>query len=298
MKKTVLLSILFSAFILSCEKAEVIDPGINNNPDYKVDPEVLFRIGDGTEFRFNDIELYDSSTHILYFKKEQARFGEILNKPFAFLNKGDTIYSGLFWPGYFSSIPIGPIILSPPNMYGNHALRIEVWMDDKPDVRNCPELTGILKEHNLLHSGLDGHIDSIEISDTLITFRFTVINRDVTDLLILDINKTGPNLFHYFTNGLYLRRPTHENAFSGTIPHQKPDPWNSWKPEWLSLLKSGDSVSFVIEYPVETPVGQGEYHAIFEFPGLAYQVTKAQLLQGKNRIWLGDITLRKNVVIH
>jgi hypothetical protein len=35
----------------------------------------------------------------------------------------------------------------------------------------------------------------------------------------------------------------------------------------------------------------------FEFPGLAYQVSKDQLLQDKGRIWLGDITLRTRITL-
>jgi hypothetical protein len=279
--------------LLSCEKTSVIDTG----PDSKIDPDVLFRIGDGTEYHYDDIALYDSSAHILYFRKEQDKFYEIINKPFAFLNRGDTIYSGLFWPGYYSSIPVGPVIMSPPSMYGNYALRIQIWLGDKSQLINNPELIDVLKDHGLLHSGLEGRIDKISFSETKITFRFTITNRDKTDLLILDINKTGPNLFHYFTNGLSIRNPSHDRIYESTIQHSKPEPWNSFKTEWLSLLKSGESASFEIEYPVEDPINPGEYYAIFEFPGLAYQVSKNQLFQGMNRIWLGDITLRKEIIL-
>lgn len=292
MKKAFLGTIIAISLLAGCEKAEVNPP-----EETYIDPEVLFRIGDGTEYRYNDILFYDSSTHILYFKEPQEKFNEIINKPFAFLNWGDTIYSGVFWPAYYSSIPIGPIIMSPPNMYGNYALRIEIWMGEDQQRINDPELIGILKDHSLLHSGLEGRIDKILFSETKITFGFTIINRDVSDLMILDINKTGPNLFHYFTNGLYIRKPSHDSVYESTIQHEKPVPWNSWKEEWLSVLKSGDSASFEIEYPLENPVGPGSYYAIFEFPGLAYQVSKEQLFQGANRIWLGDITLRTNIVL-
>jgi hypothetical protein len=182
-------------------------------------------------------------------------------------------------------------------MYGNHALRVEVWMDKKPDIRNCPRIVELLNNHNLLHSGLSGTVDFVELSGNQLSFGFTVKNHDNDDLLIIDLNKTGPNLFHYFTNGLYLRGLNNNVAFSSNVIHQKPEPWNSWSSEWLSILKSGEFKSFTINYTIETPINPGEYNASFEFPGLAYQVSKGQLYQANGRIWLGDINLKREITI-
>jgi hypothetical protein len=286
MEKIVLVGLITTSILVSCEK-----------PVEETDSEVFLKIGNEYVFRFDDIELYDSSTHIIYFREAQNDFDEILQGRFTFFDKGDTIYSGTIVPGYSCSIPSGPIIFSAPSMYGNHVLRIELWMGNKPDVRNCPRIIEVLKVHNLLHSGLSGKVDFVEINGDLLSFGFTIENHDLTDLLIIDLNKTGPNLFHYFTNGLYLRDTDHNEIFSGTIEHQTPEPWNSWKPEWLSVLKSGESISFTINYPIEQPIPQGDYNLLFEFPGFLYQVSKDDLLQGSNRIWLGDITLRDMITI-
>ena len=72
-------------------------------------------------------------------------------------------------------------------MYGNHALRIEIWRDDKPDIRNSPRIIEILKEHSLLHSGLSGVVDFVEIRNNQLSFGFTMTNHDLSDLLIIDI---------------------------------------------------------------------------------------------------------------
>jgi hypothetical protein len=285
MKKIVLIGIMILLNLTSCEKY-----------DSRTGSDVFFKIGRGKEFKFDDFKLYDSSTHILYLKEEHNVLTELLSDSFTFLDNGDTIYAGIFVPGYSSFIPAGPMIPSP-SMYGNHALRIEIWRDSKPDIRNSPRIIELLKEHNLLHSGLSGTVDFVEIIGTQLSFGFTIVNHDLTDLLIIDLNKTGPNLFHYFTNGLYLRDLDHNEVFSSTIDHQKPEPWNSWKSEWLSTLKPGNSKSFTINYTIETPINPGEYNVLFEFPGLAYQVSKDQLFQGNNRIWLGDITLRRKIAI-
>lgn len=286
MKKLLLIGISVLLTVTSCEL-------IKDDSD----PNVFFKIGEKLEYKFNDINLYDSSAHILYFKTIHEEFKDIRDESFTFLENGDTIYSGTFYSGYSSYIPLGPIILSPPHMYGDYALRIEIWRDDEPDRRNNPRIIELLKEHDLLHSGLSGIINSLEINGTQLTFMFTISNKDQNDLLILDLDKMGLNLFHYFTNGLKISdRNAHELVFSSNIEHQQPDPWNSFNIDWLSLLKSGDSRQFTINYTIDSPLNPSEYFAFFEFPGLAYQVTLDNLNQDNNRIWLGDIRLTKQII--
>jgi hypothetical protein len=284
----------------SCEK-EPENYGNGERKGDEIGSDVFFKYGRrGDELKFNDFELYDSSTCIFYLKEEFDEFSEPLKGPkgtFCFLNNGHIIYSGTFFPAYASYIPSGPFIMTSPNFYGNSGFRMEIWINDGPDVRNCPEIIEVLNEHGLLHSGLAGRVDSIVAKSNQLTFGFTIINHDVTDLLIIDLNKTGPGLFHYFTNGLYLRDQDHNNVFSSTIPSQKPEPWNSWTPDWLTLLQSGDSASYVIDYPMENQIAPGEYNLLFEFPGLHFQVSKDQLFQGEARIWIGDITLRGKITI-
>jgi hypothetical protein len=155
----------------------------------------------------------------------------------------------------------------------------------------------ILNRHDLLHSGLAISSSSVEITGTQLTFRFTITNKDQSDLMIIDINKTGPNLFHYFTNGLFIYDLSHNEVFSSNIQHLAPDPWNSWNINWLSQLKSGDSKEYTINYTINNPLNPGEYDINFEFPGLASQVPKDQLKQGNSRIWLGDIPHNKSIII-
>jgi len=282
MKKSLLIVIAVILTLASCEKT---------------DNEVFFKTGSGLEYMFSDLELYDTSAHVLYFRKVHNEFKNIEKDSFTFLDKGDPIYTGSFWPGYSSSIPTGPFIMSPPSFYGNYALKIDNWHAGESDVRNNPRMIEILKQNNLFHSGLAISSSSIEITGSQLTFKFTVTNKDQSDLLIIDINKTGSNLFHYFTNGLYIYDLSHNEVFASTIQHQAPDPWNSWKIDWLTELKSGDSKEFTINYTINTPLNQGEYYTTFEFPGLAHQVTIDQLYQGTARIWLGDIQYNKNITI-
>jgi hypothetical protein len=282
MKQFLLIGIVALLILTSCEKT---------------DNEVFFKIGSKLEYKFSDIALYDTSTHILYFKNVHDEFNSIETNTFTFMDNGDNIYSGAFLPGYSSYLPSEPFIYTTPSFYGNYALMIQKGLSDKPDIRNDPRMIASLKKHNLLHSGLAISASSIEISGTNLAFRFTVTNHDQSDLMIIDADKTGPNLFHYFTNGLYINDMNHSEVFSSTIEPQIPDPWNSWKLDWLSELKAGDSKQFIINYSINTPLNKGEYYATFSFPGLGFQVTKDQLFQGNNRIFLGEIQSAQKISI-
>lgn len=281
MKKLILAGLLIPLIASSCEKN---------------DRDIFLKVGTDFEFSFSDIELYDTSTHIIYFKNEYDEFKNLDQSTFTFLSDGDPIYSGSIWPGHSSSFPSGPFIMSP-SMYGNYALRISSWSFDKPDIRNDSRIIQLLNQNSLLHSGLAISACTVEITGTQLVFRFTISNKDLSDLLIIDLNKTGPNLFHYFTNGLYIYDLANNEIFSSTIQHQVPDPWNGWEMDWLSEIKSGNSMEFAINYPLNNPLATGEYNARFEFPGLSYQVEKDDLIQNGNRIWLGDITLKKHITI-
>lgn len=263
----------------------------------KNDNDVFLKTGSGLEYKFSDMALYDTSSHVLYFKTVHDEFKSIEKGSFTFVDREDPIYTGSFWPGYSSTIPSGPFIMSPPSFMGNYALQIDNWHSDKPDVRIDPRMINILKRNNLFHSGLAISSSFVTITGTHVTFRFTITNKDESDLLIIDPEKTGLDLFHYFTNGLYIYDMLNNEVFSSTIQSQKPDPWNSWKMDWLSELKSGDSKEFTINYTLNNQINAGEYYATFSFPGLAYQVAKDQLWQGTSRIWLGDIKMKKMIIV-
>ena len=287
MKKLLLIGTVIIVAFTSCEN-------VINNPD-----EYLFKTDNGLVYKYSDFELYDSSTHILYFKTNHPEFKTEKSSTFSLLANGEEIYKGVFWSPFSSSLPSGPYIYSSFSFYPDYTFRIQfISIDNKPkDTRNDPRIIAALNNHNLLHSGLSVSINSIEITGTQLTFKFAVTNRDVSNLLILDTDKTGLELFHYFTNGLSLRKLTYEEVFSGQITPQVPSPANSWKTDWLSELKSGDTRQFTINYTVNSPVNPGEYNALFEFPGLSDQITKDQLFQDSKRIWLGDIQVTKKITI-
>lgn len=288
MKKALLTGIIIVSTLASCERL------FNDTVD-----EYLFKTNNGLEYMYSDFELYDSSTHIFYFKTNQPEFKTDKSSAFSLLATGEEIYKGVFWPSYSSSLPLGPYISSSPSFYPEYTFRIGfITIDDQPqDSRNDPRLISALKKHNLLHSGLSAEIKDIIINGLNLTFSFIITNKDNSELLILDPEKMGPKLFHYFTNAPVFYNITQKKVFSYNTDFQAPSPRNSWSKDWLSELKSGDSRQFTFEYTINSLLTPGDYKVSFEFPGLSNQITIDQLFQNNKRIWLGDISLTKKFTI-
>jgi len=294
MKKLLLpaMAIMFALF--SCDLFDLGQGRIRKEMDH----DVFFQTIDGLAFRYDEFSFYDSSTHIFYLKSAHPELEDFRQGPFTFLEKGDTIYSGSFWPPYMSSIPSGPFISTPQIFYGNYVIRIEQAYSENPDPRNAAEMVEVLKSHDLLHSGLALRINTVEIHGDQADISFTVTNADDTDLLILDPDKMGFELFHYFTNGLYLYNESHSQTFFSNISSQAPVPGNSWNMTWLTELKTGESATFTMHYVLNSSPDKGLHIAIYVFPGLGNQVSIDQLYQGDARIWLGDVKTTKRIMIH
>ena len=121
-------------------------------------------------------------------------------------------------------------------------------------------------------------------------------NEDSFDYLYLDPDKMSLPIFHYFTNGLFLKNSSRE-SFTHQSEILYPDPWDSWDPDWLSVIESGETVSLSIEYLEFDEFPPGDYTASFRFPGLSGQVEKDDLVQAGGRIWLGELDLSVSLTI-
>jgi hypothetical protein len=305
MKKYLLIAVAIILTLNYCERDRLDsepDPQTNNNDSLErsidvIDKDIILKVGKDLCYSYSDIELYDSSTHILYFKTRHPEFDDITQSPFEIFIDEDTIYKGDFWPIFFSSFPPGPYISNWPYLYQNYALRIDNRQENKPDPRNDPRIIQALTERNLMHSGLFVKIVSVECNDSLIIFSFSVTNQDQSELLIMDPDKMGLNLYHYYTNGLVIRRLPWIASMTVKIPPQAPSPWNGWKVDWLYKINPGESKSYVFNYPIDSPLNPGDYNVTFVFPGLEFQVSKEDLVQNNGRIWLGSLRVSKDFVV-
>lgn len=258
------------------------------------DSGVFLKVNSNISYRPYDFEFYDSSSHIFYFKRIPEELEDVTSGNFMFLDNGKPIYSGIFWPPYMSSLPKGPFIW---DQYFQpfYALKIGFIYDDKPDPRNSPEMIRALKKHSLLHSGLSATIDNVIINGTSATVDITVTNRDVTDLLVMNPNKMDNDLFHYFTNGIYIYGPDYEFICYPVLNSRAPQVDQGWSMDWFTRLRQNESLKFTLNYELNEPVTESTYTVKFTFPGLGGQVSHDQLHQGNARIWLGEIVCSKKV---
>ena len=70
MKRSFLILIFLLFVLVSCEK-EIIDPQPEQEQiidNHETDHDYILKIGSSLGYDYSEIEIYDSSTHILYFK--------------------------------------------------------------------------------------------------------------------------------------------------------------------------------------------------------------------------------------
>jgi hypothetical protein len=120
---------------------------------------------------------------------------------------------------------------------------------------------------------------------------------DKSELLILDPDVMGLNLFHYFTNGLVIRNLSSGVVTNATITPKTPVPLYGFQDAWLASLSPGATKSYTFLYSLKTPLNPGEYLVSFLYPGLSYQVDFKNLYQNGTRIWLGDATTSSKMTV-
>ena len=252
----------------------------------------------------DDFEYYDYSTHIIYLKNHKSFAKDIEGiGSFTVYAGGVQIYSGQTFSGFSSCLPPSPVIHTQPSFYEDYAVPIgliniiDSLGNSIPDPRKDVRIIDALKKHKQFHSGLGCKINSVDYSSpNNVTVELQLINNDSFNYYYLDPDKMGVNLFHYFTNGLFISGFTNNKAFTHKIDVDQPEPWNTWKTEWLSLIKSNETKIITIRYDSFEHVIHGEYKATFTFPGLSH-VNKKDLQQNNGRIWLGKINATKEINI-
>lgn len=186
----------------------------------------------------DDIEFYDYSTHCIYLSKEKNEFFtkelsiSMNDQPFVVKANNKRCYIGSFHSGAMSLAPTKPHIDEISTMFfPTDVLYINPgW--DSVDERNNTEIEISLKNMNKLHSGITIHIENIQVVDnsdtSSVLYTYELVNNDIDDLYVLDPDKMGSDLFHYFTNGIDFRND--DGYFSSEYKNVKqPEPFDSWQ---------------------------------------------------------------------
>lgn len=260
----------------------------------------------------NDIEFYDFSSQLIYLKQDDILFSnpveffKVFKGPFSVQVEGREIYQGNFQPIWSSSISPGASIVIP-GLYSKDIIHIDYYDTDVRNLNNPrydPQIISAMKKSGLYRAGLSCTLDKVQVikneklsNVSEIQFTFTVKNRDQIDLYILDPDLMGSQLFHYFSNGLYLISRDKKRFYSYIGKQTTPEPWDDWKPQWLYVLKKGDQITRTLSSQKYEYISPGEYTGNFSFPGLIYQLSREERNQANGRIWMGSVTATINLDI-
>jgi hypothetical protein len=119
----------------------------------------------------------------------------------------------------------------------------------------------------------------------------------VDTLVVLDPDKTGSALFHYFTNGIGL---VHRNGRVKSIGAdltgfvQRPEGGKNLDSAWLTGLSPGSSMEQTVELPMNSQINPGTYQASFRFPSPDVKnIQETHLPAG--RLWQGEVDAKLTV---
>ena len=260
------------------------------------------KMGDGSIVSTSDIDYYVGSTHTIYLKKEVPYFKEMgyNHRTMAVYVGNDKIYDCELHSSLSSLIPVGTTVY-PSFFGGTDIIRLNFqpsfYPDSKlTDPRSDRRIITALKKDRLYHEGLYCEIQSVSGSNGKLVLNIELSNPDSFDYYYLDPGKMGIGLFHYFTNGPYIWGDPYTKTFTHQETVVEPVPWDSWKKEWLSRIKSGERKKISIIYQHFDKIPAGSYRMSFSFPGL-YKVEQKDRKIGSGRIWMDDIRIEKVITI-
>jgi len=171
--------------------------------------------------------------------------------------------------------------------------------------QNNPNVKEALIDAGLYHGGLSVTFDTtdantlrmIENGDTsTISYKFTITNHDKDNLYIIDPDKTGSDLFHWFTNGITFQNIATKKIYEPRWrKHVSPDSYDYWSPDWFIKLKSGNSIQRTVILKGYTHFPTGEYLFQFNYNSQVLGMKKEVREIEDGRYWLGPT--RSNILV-
>jgi len=254
-----------------------------------------------------DIDFYDYSSHCIYLKSNKSTYftkelGISLNdQPFVILAYNIRCYLGSFHSGAMSLAPHHPYIDEMSiSFFPSDVLYIAPsWNRDIEDERNNTYVEQALRNMNKLHHGLSLTVNEIQVidnSDTAtVRYTYALQNNDQDDLYVLDPEKMGTKLFHYYTNGINFRSET-KYIYSEYKSVIGPEPFDSWQSDWFSKLNAGQSMERTIIIKGYPHIPNDQYSCTFQFSS-PMKVEKDDRYINDGRIWIGEIQSNAQTIL-
>jgi len=204
-----------------------------------------------------DIEFYDWSSHCIYLKKDKSYFfpgfesftSDFLYKlswvdrPLIVVANGKKCYASYFFGGLYSIDywPYPDIFDFDIIHYPRDVIYAEWPYPFAKDLRSNEDVKNVLNIQGLLHEGLHITIDSLWIdnADTVtIRYKITVKNNDTDNLYILDPDKMGSDLFHYFNNGPIFYNSTNNIVYRSNYKKVTSPPLGTYEADWFTKIEN------------------------------------------------------------
>ena len=275
-----ILELILSLFLISC------DPESNIN---RSDSEFKVEFSDGTLITEDNLLFYDSSTYLLFLKRD-FDFNQTMSG-FNVLVDNDTIYQGIIYSCALSAPPSSPYYILDCFLYDYDIIEIGCYGESN-DLRNDQRIISALKNSNLLINGITCRIDSIKVNSfddySKVTCTITIKNNDNINYYIIDPKKMGELDFNYYTGGLSFQNiDTKVNSFLR---------WSISNPDFgnitindFSILKGGSEVTYTFKSSDYYKMDKGIYKVQFRFCGTKENTSEFDLNQKDGRIWVGDV---------
>lgn len=299
-------------FLVSCNDGDVDFRGMGDTQIniYLVENE---RIGyPGTEVDFDtislnptpwlknsEIEFYDWSAHMFYLnteKEKQKYSGQyfVVKKEHRNPSQDKALFLGMFFPPYMSSFPMVPSILAMDNFiaandivsFSSFGSLLSGNMDSQIEFKEALVSAGLFRE------GIQPEMLNINRKNsTTLEYTIRITNNDSENIYVLDPNKMGIGRFHYYTNGVSLRKDN-VSYYSEGASISSPEIKNSW----YFRLAPHKSMVRTIRLDGYSNLPTGEVHFYFSFPGSS--VGAGEWKKSDGRIWLGGKFIEGDINLH
>ncbi len=252
----------------------------------------------------NDIQMYDFSSHLLYLKNSKYDYlpkpvqldvpSSWYDKPFIVIAGGLKRYVGIFRGFYAEKAWPVPVIDCSYNFLYPEDLLVISWQwfnHDDTDNRNDSYIKEALNNAGVLHNGLNLKLKNIGFPENLDTatveYTFTLINNDVDNLYVLDPDKMGSELFHYYNIGPQFVKSDEIGVRTASL--FKPaisQPSGEWNPDWFIKLNSGDSITRTVSLRGYPFFPSGYYNCETTYQCIK-KIPKTQRVISDGRYWIG-----------
>ena len=289
------------------------------NPELKIDDILTKALADQDSAALSKIEIqnqpwltnedivfYDFSSHLAYLKQDKSQFFPPFDnmtyplswwdKPFVVVANGQKRYVGVFSSSLSSDKWPVPEINDGFNfLYPSDLLLIQWgWFpsSDLNDSRHDPIVKQALIKANIFHEGIKIKLNKIlftENSDTsTVEYTYTIINNDLLNLYVLDPDKMGSGLFHFYNNGPSILKSDETSTRESILKKVEiPQPNDYWNPDWFTKINSGDSIIRTVNLKGYTFFPSGIYYCELFFQCVR-QIPKNQRVLPNGRYWIGQ----------